>query len=82
MAADARVPADAVTRSASGLDPHISPANAELQVARVAKTRGLSEADVRERVAAATDGPTFGLLGDPGVNVLMLNLSLDRSPAR
>lgn len=71
------VPADAVTASGSGLDPHISVRNAELQVPRVAKARGLSEQRVLDLVARFTDKPDFNILGDPGVNVLMLNLSLD-----
>ncbi|BCU77103.1 K(+)-transporting ATPase subunit C [Luteolibacter sp. LG18] len=77
LAADQPVPADAVTASASGLDPHISPANAALQVARVAKARNLPAEKVRELVAANTDTEDLGLLGDPGVNVLKLNLALD-----
>jgi K+-transporting ATPase ATPase C chain len=72
------VPVDAVTTSASGLDPHISPAYAELQVARVARERGMAESDVRKLVDAYTDGSTFGVLGEPRVNVLELNLALDR----
>jgi len=77
LATNAPVPADAVTASASGLDPHISLQNAELQVPRVAKARNLSEDKVREVVRQNTDGPDLGFLGDPGVNVLTLNLALD-----
>ena len=71
------VPADAVTASGSGLDPHISPRNAELQAARVAAARGLTVDEVRELIKAHTQGPDLGLLGDAGVNVLQLNLALD-----
>jgi K+-transporting ATPase ATPase C chain len=71
------VPADAVTASASGLDPHISLRNAELQAPRVAKVRGLSEDKVRELIRANTDAASLGFLGEPGVNVLELNLALD-----
>ena len=78
LTADALVPADAVTSSGSGLDPHISVKNAELQVPRVAKARGLAEDNVRDLVKQNTDGPQFGILGDPGVNVLKLNLALER----
>jgi potassium-transporting ATPase KdpC subunit len=77
------IPADAVTGSASGLDPHISPANAELQAGRVAKARNVSAEQVRELIADSTEGARFGFLGDPRVNVLRLNLALDkRFPVR
>jgi K+-transporting ATPase ATPase C chain len=71
------VPADAVTRSASGLDPHISLANALLQAPRVARARHLAPDEVRSLVAENTDGRDLGFLGEPGVNVLTLNLALD-----
>lgn len=71
------VPVDLVTTSASGLDPHISPAAARLQIGRVAKARGLSEAALLEVVERHTERPTFGLLGAPRINVLRLNLALD-----
>jgi K+-transporting ATPase ATPase C chain len=74
---DVRVPVDAVTSSASGLDPHISVANARIQARRVATERNLDVAVVLELVDEHTDGRALGFLGEPGVNVLMLNLALD-----
>ena len=74
----ADVPVDALTASGSGLDPHISPEYAELQVPRVTAERGLTQDEVRRLVAAATTGPDLGVLGQAGVNVLDLNLALDR----
>jgi K+-transporting ATPase ATPase C chain len=79
LADDAKVPVDAVTASGSGLDPHISPAYAELQVARVAKERQATEDEVRALVHTYTDGSTFGVLGEPRVNVLRLNLALEQA---
>lgn len=76
--ADAPVPVDLVTASASGLDPHISPAAAAYQVRRVARARRLPEAEVQRLVAAHTEGRTFGLLGEPRVDVVALNRELDR----
>ena len=76
---DGLISDDLTTASGSGLDPHISVAAAEYQVARVAKTRGLSEGEVRELVTACTEGKQWGLWGEPRVNVLQLNLTLDQT---
>jgi len=77
LATNAPVPADAVTASGSGLDPHISLRNAEVQLPRVAKARGLNEDKVRELIRQNTDKQGFSFLGEPGVNVLKVNLALD-----
>jgi K+-transporting ATPase ATPase C chain len=77
LAAEAIVPADAVTSSFSGLDPHISPKNAQIQATRVARERGINEDVVRNEIKKATDKPFLGFIGDPAVNVLKLNLALD-----
>jgi potassium-transporting ATPase KdpC subunit len=77
LAADAVIPADAATRSASGLDPEISPANAQLQIARVARARAMTQDRVRALVTQHTEGRTLGVFGEPRVNVLRLNLALD-----
>lgn len=77
LSADHAVPADAVTASGSGLDPHISPANAALQIERVARARKISPDQVKALLTANTDEEDLGLLGDDGVNVLKLNLALD-----
>jgi len=80
LAPDATVPADAVTASSSGLDPHISVKNAQLQARRVAKARSMSVEVVLRKIEDHTEGRAFGILGEPCVNVLMLNLDLDGRP--
>ncbi len=77
LAADALVPGDAITASGSGLDPHISLRNADLQAPRVARERGLDLAAVKAAIAKATDQRSLGILGEPGLNVLKVNLALD-----
>jgi K+-transporting ATPase ATPase C chain len=74
---DAPVPVDLVTASASGLDPHISPAAAAYQAARIAEARGIPVGDVEAAIARRTEGPVLGFLGEPAVNVLLVNLDLD-----
>ena len=76
--AKAPIPQDAVTASASGLDPHISPANAEIQAARIAKARGVAPDQIKPLIAQFTDRADWGFLGEPRVNVLMLNVALDQ----
>ena len=82
LSPDDSVPADAVTASGSGLDPHISPRNAELQIPRIAQTRGIAPDKVHELVRQYIDEPDLVILGDPGVNVVRLNLALDAPAAR
>jgi len=77
LSPDTPVPADAVTASGSGLDPHISVKNARLQARRVAKTRGMSFENILKKIGGHTEWRTLGILGEPRVNVLMLNLDLD-----
>jgi K+-transporting ATPase ATPase C chain len=74
---DMPIPVDLVTSSASGLDPHITPAGAEFQIPRIARARGIQEEEVRQLVSKYTQGRQFGILGEPRVNVLELNLALD-----
>jgi potassium-transporting ATPase KdpC subunit len=82
LATNAVVPADAVTESASGLDSHISPANAEIQIVRVAKARGISEEQLRKIVQENTSGRDLGLFGEPRVNLMTLNFALDGLAAK
>lgn len=78
-----QVPVDAVTQSASGVDPHISEANARIQAHRIAAVRGLPLSQVEDLISADTDGRSLGLFGEPGVNVLELNIALDKeAPVR
>jgi K+-transporting ATPase ATPase C chain len=78
FSAKAPIPADAVTASSSGLDPHISPANAEIQAGRVAKARNISVDGIKQLLAQYTEQPDFSFLGEPRVNVLMLNVAVDQ----
>lgn len=78
---NAPIPADLVTTSASGLDPHISPAAAEFQIPRVAAERNMSENDLRQIVKTFTEGRQYGFFGEPRVNILLLNLELDKTKA-
>jgi potassium-transporting ATPase KdpC subunit len=79
---DSPIPVDLVTSSASGLDPHITPAGAEFQIPRIARERGMSEVDIRRLVREHTEGRQFGVLGEPRVNVLELNMALDAATKR
>jgi K+-transporting ATPase ATPase C chain len=79
LADGVEIPVDAVARSASGIDPHISPENARLQVARIAKARGVAEDRVRAIVDEYIETPWLGVIGEPRVDVLMLDLALDRT---
>jgi len=76
--AKSSIPSDAVTASSSGLDPHISPANADIQAARIAKARNVSEDQVKQVVRESTEGADLGFLGEPRVNVLQLNIAMDQ----
>jgi potassium-transporting ATPase KdpC subunit len=76
------IPSDALTTSASGLDPHISPANADIQAVRIAKARGVDVARVRDAIARETEKPWLGFIGEPRVNVLLVNLALDEQLPR
>jgi K+-transporting ATPase ATPase C chain len=78
LSSTVRIPADAVTASGSGLDPHISPDNAELQAPRIAQARGIDVEAIHRLIASCTEARQFGVLGEPGVNVFKLNWALDR----
>jgi K+-transporting ATPase ATPase C chain len=82
LATNAPVPADAVTASGSGLDPHITQVNAEIQIPRVAKARGISEEQLRKLVQQNTSGRDLGLFGEPRVNLMTLNFALDQLPPK
>jgi len=82
LEADEKVPMDAVTASASGLDPHISPQNALLQTKRVAKARGIAESQIQKLIKESTEGMIFGIIGEEKVNVVKLNLRLDKEFGR